>query len=79
MDIFSKNVKVFAVEQNVMDSLTLSISTRELDMEEVKIFWNFSIILYLAFFPYNLVLLLWHSSTFHLFSLLVTFCPCSFI
>ena len=44
VDIFSKNVKAFAVEQNVMDSLTLSISTRELDMEEVRIFWNFSII-----------------------------------
>ena len=36
VDIFSKNVKAFAVEWNVMDSLTLSISTRELEMEEAK-------------------------------------------
>ena len=50
MDIFSNNVKAFAVEWNVMDSLTLSISTRELEMEEVRIFWDFSIILYLVFF-----------------------------
>ena len=41
MDIFSKKVDTFAVEQNVMDSLNLSISTRELNMEEVRIFGIF--------------------------------------